>query len=180
MLPVKQNKEQAPTAGAPVQVSPARGTATAEEAGTGSSSATVALLTVLPFGLAAAWMLLLAKSSQKSGAHGMGWPSHVLGSHACIWFMVHKQGCGSQNPCATGERRFHCGVPFLLAAGALCCMAVFMDSDPSAAFASLLMATVLWGPAGIIYSLPATFLQVCSPVRCPGGCQGPFSAVKIV
>ena len=51
-------------------------------------------------------------------------------------------------------------VPFLMAAGALCCMAVFMERDPSAAFASLLMATVLWGPAGIIYSLPATFLQV--------------------
>ena len=36
----------------------------------------VALLTVLPFGLAAVWMLLLAKSSQRTGlcTHG----------HACI------------------------------------------------------------------------------------------------
>ncbi len=40
-------------------------------------------------------------------------------------------------------------------------MALFLDRDPAAAFVSLLGATVLWGPAGIIYSLPATFLQAC-------------------
>ena len=53
---------------APLQVTPARGAGNADEGDAGGSSATVALLTVLPFGLAAAWMLLLAKSSQKSGA----------------------------------------------------------------------------------------------------------------
>ena len=52
---------------APPQVTPARGAAAGDEDDAGGSSATVALLTVLPFGLAAAWMLLLAKSSQKSG-----------------------------------------------------------------------------------------------------------------
>ena len=53
-------------------------------------------------------------------------------------------------------------------------MAAFMQRDPSAAFASLLFATVLWGPAGIIYSLPATFLQVERPSVLPPG----FSAAS--
>lgn len=33
-----------------------------------ANPAVVAMMTALPFGLAAGWMLLLAKSSQKSGA----------------------------------------------------------------------------------------------------------------
>lgn len=70
----------------------------------------------------------------------------------------------SKDGACAGERRLHCFVPFVMAAGALSCMALFMDYDPSAAFVCLLGATVLWGPAGIIYSLPATFLQagLCS------------------
>lgn len=39
-------------------------------------------------------------------------------------------------------------------------MAFFLGCDPPAAFLSLLGATIIWGPAGIIYGLPATFLQV--------------------
>ncbi|BDA42609.1 Putative tartrate transporter [Coccomyxa sp. Obi] len=88
------------------------------------NAALVALLTALPFGLAAGWMLLLAKSSQRFG-----------------------------------ERRLHSSIPFLVGAAALTTMAFFMDSDPSAAFVSLLGATIVWGPAGVVYSLPATFLQ---------------------
>ncbi|KAK9909692.1 hypothetical protein WJX75_006123 [Coccomyxa subellipsoidea] len=88
------------------------------------NAALVALLTALPFGLAAGWMLLLAKSSQR-----------------------------------TGERRLHSSIPFLVGAAALTSMAFFMDSDPSAAFVSLLGATIVWGPAGVVYSLPATFLK---------------------
>jgi hypothetical protein len=37
------------------------------EARNNSNVALVALLTVLPFGMAAAWMLLIAKSSQRTG-----------------------------------------------------------------------------------------------------------------
>lgn len=38
-------------------------------------------------------------------------------------------------------------------------MGAYLDHNPAAAFAALLGATVMWGPAGIIYGLPATFLQ---------------------
>ncbi len=64
-----------------------------------------------------------------------------------------------------GERRLHSAIPFLVGAAALTSMAFFMDSDPSAAFVSLLGATIVWGPAGVVYSLPATFLQACLSFR---------------
>ncbi len=65
-----------------------------------------------------------------------------------------------------GERRLHSSIPFLVGAAALTSMAFFMDSDPSAAFVSLLGATIVWGPAGVVYSLPATFLQACPSSCC--------------
>lgn len=51
-------------------------------------------------------------------------------------------------------------MPFLAGAGCLALMGAYLDHNPAAAFAALLGATVMWGPAGIIYGLPATFLQV--------------------
>lgn len=61
---------------------------------------------------------------------------------------------------AAGERKLHATLPFLAGAGCLALMGAFLDSNPAAGFAALLGATVMWGPAGIIYGLPATFLQV--------------------
>ena len=51
-------------------------------------------------------------------------------------------------------------MPFLLGAVALLSMAFFLDRNPSAAFVSLLGATVIWGSGGVVYSLPASFLSV--------------------
>ncbi|CAL5219790.1 g1695 [Coccomyxa viridis] len=87
-------------------------------------AAMVALMTALPFGVAAGWMLLVAKSSQRMG-----------------------------------ETRLHSSVPFLLGSVALLSMAFFLDHNPSAAFVSLLGATIIWGSGGVVYSLPATFLS---------------------
>ena len=61
---------------------------------------------------------------------------------------------------AAGETRLHSSVPFLLGSVALLSMAFFLDRNPSAAFVSLLGATVIWGAGGVVYSLPATFLSV--------------------
>lgn len=69
------------------------------------------------------------------------------------------EGMGTKGWLCAGERRLHSAIPFLVGAGSLMAMAFFMDSDPSAAFVALLGATVVWGPAGVVYSLPATFLQ---------------------
>ena len=51
-------------------------------------------------------------------------------------------------------------MPFLLGSVALLSMAFFLDHNPSAAFLSLLGATVIWGSGGVVYSLPASFLSV--------------------
>ncbi len=61
---------------------------------------------------------------------------------------------------AAGETRLHSSVPFLLGSVALLSMAFFLDHNPSAAFVSLLGATIIWGSGGVVYSLPATFLSV--------------------
>lgn len=47
-----------------------------------------------------------------------------------------------------GERKFHSVIPFAIASMALGIMAMCIDESPSVAFAALLMATILWGPAG--------------------------------
>ena len=39
-------------------------------------------------------------------------------------------------------------------------MALFLERNPSAAFLSLLGATVIWGSGGVVYGLPASFLSV--------------------
>ena len=39
-------------------------------------------------------------------------------------------------------------------------MALFLEHNPSAAFLSLLGATVIWGSGGVVYGLPASFLSV--------------------
>jgi hypothetical protein len=78
--------------------------------------------------------------------------------------MIGQRKPGQPAACGcAGERRLHSCVPFLLGAGALILMAFFLGSDPPAAFLSLLGATIIWGPAGVIYGLPATFLQACMP-----------------
>ena len=61
---------------------------------------------------------------------------------------------------AAGETRLHSSVPFLLGSVALLSMAFFLDHNPSAAFVSLLGATVIWGSGGVVYGLPASFLSV--------------------
>ena len=60
----------------------------------------------------------------------------------------------------TGEKRLHAAVPLGCSALALGAMAVWLDIAPALAFGMLLVATLLWGPAGILSSLPATFLHV--------------------
>ena len=62
--------------------------------------------------------------------------------------------------CGAGETRLHCSVPFLGGAVALLCMALTLEHTPSAAFLSLLGATVIWGSGGVVYGLPASFLSV--------------------
>ena len=67
------------------------------------------------------------------------------------------------NTVSAGERKLHATVPFLAGAGCLALLGAYVDHNPAAAFAALLGATVLWGPAGIIYGLPAMFLQARGP-----------------
>lgn len=59
-----------------------------------------------------------------------------------------------------GETRLHSSVPLLMGSVALLSMAFFLDHNPSAAFVSLLVATVIWGSSGVVYGLPASFLSV--------------------
>lgn len=82
-----------------------------------------------------------------------------------------------------GERKFHATLPFMLAAGALGVMAWLIDTDPRTAFLAMLGATILWGPAGIISTLPATFLSgpaaatgvaLINSIANIGGMLGPF------
>ena len=70
------------------------------------------------------------------------------------------QGCEQSIACGAGETRLHCSVPFLGGAVALLSMALFLERNPSAAFLSLLGATVIWGSGGVVYGLPASFLSV--------------------
>lgn len=58
------------------------------------NAALVALLTALPFGLAAGWMLLLAKSSQRTGTPH----TPFTGFHICpllVFLVVRQDGIGS-------------------------------------------------------------------------------------
>ncbi|KAK9816765.1 hypothetical protein WJX72_004884 [[Myrmecia] bisecta] len=112
------------------------------------SEAVVALLTALPFGLAATVMILVAQHSQKSG-----------------------------------ERRLHTTIPFAIGSVALACLGYSMSRNPWAAFLSLLAATAIWGPAGIVSSFPATFLSgpaaatgvaLINSVANLGGMVGPY------
>ena len=82
-----------------------------------------------------------------------------------------------------GERRYHATIPFVLATVALAFMAAEIDENPTAAFIAMLVATVLWGPAGIISALPATFLSgpaaatgvaLINSIANVGGMLGPF------
>lgn len=67
-----------------------------------------------------------------------------------------------------GERRWHATGPLALSALSLGCMAMWIDGNSMLAFGALLLATSLWGPAGILSSLPATFLKVTFPAStCP-------------
>ena len=86
-------------------------------------------------------------------------------------------------PNFVGERRYHATVPFVIATAALGCMSAMIDENPSVAFLSMLGATVLWGPAGIISALPATFLSgpaaatgvaLINSIANIGGMLGPF------
>lgn len=43
-------------------------------------------------------------------------------------------------------------------------MALWIDDSPMFAFVALLLATTLWAPAGILSSLPATFLKVSADI----------------
>ena len=70
---------------------------------------------------------------------------------------------GRLSTVSAGERKLHATVPFLAGAGCLALLGAYVDHNPAAAFAALLGATVLWGPAGIIYGLPAMFLQARGP-----------------
>lgn len=91
---------------------------------------------------------------------------HCSKKHACQCWSIplcEKGDWDISLAVCTGERRLHSSIPFLVGAAALTSMAFFMDSDPSAAFVSLLGATIVWGPAGVVYSLPATFLKASSP-----------------
>ena len=58
--------------------------------------------------------------------------------------------CGTLTVLAgsAGERKYHATLPFVMATGALGAMAWLIDTDPVTAFAAMLCATVLWGPAG--------------------------------
>lgn len=57
-------------------------------------------------------------------------------------------------------------MPLAVSAFALGAMAVWLDIAPALAFCMLLAATLLWGPAGILSSLPASFLHVHSHPTC--------------
>ena len=70
------------------------------------------------------------------------------------------QGFRQSIACGAGETRLHCSIPFLGGAVALLCMALSLEHNPSAAFLSLLGATVIWGSGGVVYGLPASFLSV--------------------
>ena len=61
---------------------------------------------------------------------------------------------------AAGEKRWHATIPLGIAAVALGAMALWMEGSPMLAFTALLLATCLWGPSGILSSLPASFLKV--------------------
>lgn len=50
-------------------------------------------------------------------------------------------------------------VPLLIGSGALLVLSKTLDTAPITAFVALVVATLIWGPAGIIYGLPATFLH---------------------
>ena len=63
---------------------------------------------------------------------------------------------------AAGETRLHSSVPFLLGSVALLSMAFFLDHNPSAAFVSLLGATVIWGSGGGCL-WPASELSLSKP-----------------
>ena len=54
----------------------------------------------------------------------------------------------------------HAAGPLLVSALALGAMAVWLEVAPALAFLMLIVATLLWGPAGILSSLPASFLHV--------------------
>ena len=70
------------------------------------SAALVALLTALPFGLAAGWMLLLAKSSQHFGEGHVPPGLHCFKSHSEREACLAKEGCHA--PC--GDRAGICGM----------------------------------------------------------------------
>lgn len=59
-----------------------------------------------------------------------------------------------------GERRNHVSVPLFIGGLALTSMAYTLTSHPEVAFVALLVAMLVWAPAGIFHSYPAGFLQV--------------------
>jgi hypothetical protein len=90
--------------------------------------------------------------------------------------------------CFAGERKYHAFVPFVIATLALGSMSALIDTNPATAFLAMLCATVLWGPAGIISALPATFLSgpaaamgvaIINSIANLGGILGPFMIGKL-
>jgi len=100
-----------------------------------------------------------------------------FGSAALIMLFMAKHSA------STGERKYHAFVPFVIATLALGTMSALIDTNPATAFLAMLCATVLWGPAGIISALPATFLSgpaaamgvaLINSIANIGGMLGPF------